>query len=161
MIHALVSTGKKGLESGAARRIAEKISAAVSQADSEAEFRRIERKTAEELDVAQRVRVENLPPFDREYQKFVPPFVEKAFEIPAPGGISKPFETSFGWHVVYFIEALPEKRISFEEARAELAEELLARQRKQKVEQQIEEIHKKARVRLVDMPVNPEESSGD
>lgn len=152
MIHALVRTGKKGLEPAQARLVADQVAAAVAGVASEGAFRAAAQQVAKDVGVAKFVRVENLPPFDREYKKFVPPFVEKAFEIQRPGQVGKPFETSFGWHVVYFIETLPEVRIPFAVARAELAESLLAHERVKRVEAQIEGLYQKARIRISDVP---------
>lgn len=57
-----------------------------------------------------------LPPFGT--GQLIPEFEDVAFAMSKPNEFSKPFQTSFGWHVVKFIERIKAK--SYEEAEPDL-----------------------------------------
>ncbi|MGB1450585.1 MAG: peptidylprolyl isomerase, partial [Marinirhabdus sp.] len=54
-------------------------------------------------------------------------FVNKAYENPTPGAISKPFRSEFGWHIIRFEEQLPQP--TYEEKEAELLDRVKQGQR--------------------------------
>lgn len=53
-----------------------------------------------------------------------PAFEQALFELEAAGEVSEPVQTDFGWHLIALDEIRPARGQSFEEARAEIEEEL-------------------------------------
>jgi peptidyl-prolyl cis-trans isomerase D len=58
------------------------------------------------------------------------PFADAAFAL-EPGKVSDPVRTSTGWHLVQVDEVVPAKKVSKEDARPEIARELLVQDRAQ------------------------------
>jgi peptidyl-prolyl cis-trans isomerase D len=58
------------------------------------------------------------------------PFAEAAFRL-EQGQVSDPVRTSAGWHLIQAVEIVPAKKVAKEDARPELARELLVRERAQ------------------------------
>lgn len=56
-------------------------------------------------------------------------FEEALYGLSEPGDLSEPVETRFGWHIIRLDEIRPPEGMSFEEAREEILEEYLERQR--------------------------------
>ena len=148
VIHAVVLTGKKGMASAEARSATQEIAVAtagVFDADGfEAEVKVLEKQNG------WKVKVESLPPFERNDDRFVAAFVNAAYDIDGPGGISPAFETKFGWHVIMMLEDLPASDISFEEARGILAEEILPGVRQRRAAELIDRLVKEAGVFIHD-----------
>ncbi|QKK02274.1 MAG: hypothetical protein HND55_06190 [Pseudomonadota bacterium] len=59
----------------------------------------------------------------------VEPFEDALYALEEPGAISEPVETRFGWHLIRLEEIRPPQGMSFEEARPEILQEYLERQR--------------------------------
>ncbi len=77
--------------------------------------------------------------FDRQY-------LEKLFELPAEGAVSGVFGTKFGRHWVYLVRIVPERRLSFEEARGELRELVSEGWQNQRFEEWLERLRSEYRV---------------
>ncbi len=148
VIHSVVLTGKKGMASDEARAAAQEIAVAVAgvfDADGfESEVKALKKKNGWKL------KVESLPPFERNDDRFVAAFVDAAYNIGGPGGISSAFETKFGWHVIMMLEDLPASDISFEEARGILAEEILPGVRARRAQELVSRLVKEAGVFIHD-----------
>lgn len=59
----------------------------------------------------------------------VEPFEDALYALAEPGDLSEPVETRFGWHLIRLEEVRPPQGMSFEEAREEILDEHLQRQR--------------------------------
>ena len=112
VIHAVVLTGPKGMASDEARSAAREIAVAtagvMNGAGFEAEVKALKKQNG------WKVKVESLPPFERNDDRFAAAFVDAAYDIGGPGEISPAFETKFGWHVIMMLEDLPASDIAFE-----------------------------------------------
>jgi hypothetical protein len=128
--HCVALTGKKGLSPQAAKALAEKTYAAVQGAEDENAFVEAAKRVITGMPEA---KVERLPIFERTTTRFVVPFVTAAFSVPEVGGVSRPFQTEFGWHVLFVAEEIPASNKSFEAVRELLAEELLPKERREAV----------------------------
>ncbi len=148
VIHAVVLTGKKGMESEEARSAAREIAVAtagvIDAAGFEAEVKALEEQNGWKL------KVESLPPFERNEGRFAKVFVEAAYDIGGPGEMSPAFETKFGWHVIMMLEDLPASDVSFEEARGILAEEILPGFRARRAQELVSRLVKEAGVFIHD-----------
>jgi len=132
VIHAVVKTGKgPAVDPAAAEKLAQRIRAAEDGASSADDF--AARAEPFQKEAGGAVKIESLPPFSAGSKRFVPEFVAAAFAVPKVGGVSPPFATSFGWHVLYVIEELPAQDVPFAEARRVLAEERLPREREKRI----------------------------
>lgn len=135
VVHAVVRTSPKEpkAEPGAARALAERIARAVAEAGGDADAFEAAAK-AVTPPAGLEVRVERLPVFAVEDGRVVEgdggmdlTFVRAAGALPAPGAVSAPVETPFGWHVLRLLERLPARRPPLEERRRLLAEEVRTR----------------------------------
>ena len=54
----------------------------------------------------------------------VPEFEKAAFELKAPGDVSEPVKTQFGWHIIKLEERIPESAMPFEQVKARIIQEL-------------------------------------
>jgi peptidyl-prolyl cis-trans isomerase D len=64
-----------------------------------------------------------------EPEDMVDPFEEALYDLSDSGSISEPVETQFGWHLIRLDEIRPPQGMSFEEARQEIIDDHLQRQR--------------------------------
>lgn len=78
-----------------------------------------------------------------EPEDMVDAFEEALYDLESAGSVSQPVETQFGWHVIRLEEIRPPQGMSFEEARPEILEEHLQRQR--------EELYIEMSERMVDL----------
>jgi peptidyl-prolyl cis-trans isomerase D len=78
-----------------------------------------------------------------EPEDMVDAFEEALYDLESAGDLSQPVETQFGWHVIRLEEVRPPQGMSFEEARPEILEEHLQRQR--------EELYIEMSERMVDL----------
>jgi peptidyl-prolyl cis-trans isomerase D len=65
---------------------------------------------------------------------FDPAFVNAAFAL-APGAVSEPVKSASGWHLIQAEEVVPAKQVSLEDARLDIARELLVKERARKLVQ--------------------------
>jgi peptidyl-prolyl cis-trans isomerase D len=63
-----------------------------------------------------------------EPEQMVAPFEDALYGLDAPGDLSEPVETRFGWHVIRLEEIRPPQGMSFEEARGEILAEYIERE---------------------------------
>lgn len=145
VIHAVALVGKKRFATDEAREVIGRVHAAVRDAVTEDEFRSSVAPLIAEHG-KKRFRVETLPPFGSATRRFAMPFVQAAFDLPAPGHVSQPFETKFGWHVLLVLEELPAADVPFEEAREIIGAEVVPLERKQRVEHLVGELRDRAGV---------------
>lgn len=123
VVHFLADTRGSKLSDDEARRIAESAREMAQGAKDESGFRE---RLAPLLDRhGSKVRIERLDPFDADSDRFVKPFVEATFEISGVGRLSPPVKTEFGWHVILVLEASPASNQTFDDVKAQLAEEVL------------------------------------
>ncbi|MFO8074418.1 MAG: peptidylprolyl isomerase [Polyangia bacterium] len=132
VIHAVA---KAKDDPAAAEELAREVRSVVEGAADAESFRRELEPLLEDRGSA--LKVEKLPPFERDDDRFVPAFTEAAFEAGPPGSLSEPFETRFGWHVLLVLEKRPAEKVEFEEARAVLAREMLPAFRSRRAEELI------------------------
>ncbi len=66
-----------------------------------------------------------------EPEDMVDAFEESLYELEEPGDVSQPVETQFGWHLIRLEEVRPPEGMSFEEARQEILDEHLQREREE------------------------------
>ena len=66
-----------------------------------------------------------------EPEDMVDAFEESLYELDAPGDVSQPVETQFGWHLIRLGEIRPPQGKSFEEARPEIIDDHLQREREE------------------------------
>lgn len=92
------------------------------------------------------VRVERIGPFDRQ-GPYDEAFLAASFDLAAPGAVSEPVRSAFGWHLLYLVEALPPRNASFEEALPEMLERGRAAMESRRAEAQREEAHRRHPVR--------------
>jgi parvulin-like peptidyl-prolyl isomerase len=129
VVHFLAHTGNNQLDDAQALDIAKQVVEATRSAKNEKEFDSLAKTVSGKDEYRGKTRIENLPPFEVDNTAFVGPFVKGAFAIPSVGQVSPPVKTIFGWHVIYYSEEIPAKNVSFEDAKMELAAELLPRKK--------------------------------
>ncbi|MCA9596913.1 MAG: peptidyl-prolyl cis-trans isomerase [Myxococcales bacterium] len=134
--HAVVRV-KKPVDDSAARELAERIAKATVGAESAADFEK--RATAVPAN-GLTVLVEHLPPVtedgrvvppeppppDQPQGRFEEPFARAANAIQNVGEQSGVVQTSYGYHVIYLEERLPEHRVPLEERRQAVEGEVIA-----------------------------------
>lgn len=59
----------------------------------------------------------------------VEPFEDALYALEEPGDVSEPVQTRFGWHLIRLEEIRPPEGMSFQEARSEILDDYLQRQR--------------------------------
>lgn len=136
--HAVVLV-KSAAEDARARAVADAIASAVRGAVDGADFKR---RAQAVPPGALEVRIEELPfvtPDGRAFRqdairgaaaekgKFNRSFAEAASAIERSGAVSPVVKTSFGYHVIYLEERLPERRLAGPERRAALESEVFGR----------------------------------
>jgi hypothetical protein len=134
--HAVVVV-KEPKDAPRARALADRIFARVSKTSDAAAFRAA---ALSEPNGGLEVRVEDLMPVARDGRAvdlasppapgapvatYVTDYVNAAFAISAPGRTSPVFKSEFGYHVILFVEAVPEHRVPLEERRTMLTPEIL------------------------------------
>jgi hypothetical protein len=79
---------------------------------------------------------ERLPAVDRS-ASLAPPFLEAIFAVAAPGAVSGPVRTSFGWHAIRVTEIVPRVVTPFATASVTLRSEMTATRREQRINELI------------------------
>ncbi|MCP4197170.1 MAG: peptidyl-prolyl cis-trans isomerase [Proteobacteria bacterium] len=125
VVHFLAHTGNNQLEDKQALAVATQVFEATRRAKNEEEFKSLAKTVSDKDEYRGKTRIEDLPPFEVDSTDFASPFVKATFAIPNVGQVSPPVKTSFGWHVIYYSEEIPAKNVSFEDAKMQLAKELL------------------------------------
>jgi parvulin-like peptidyl-prolyl isomerase len=77
----------------------------------------------------------------------VPEFERVVFGL-APGQVSQPFRTSFGYHIAKLIERRPARALPFSEVRDRIAESLFAAKRQRALERYLDQLRAKASVEI-------------
>jgi parvulin-like peptidyl-prolyl isomerase len=127
--HFLAHTGKDQLDDKQALAAATQVGEITRDVKNEEEFKSLAKTVSQKDEYSGKARIEDLAPFEAETKKFVAPFVKATFAIPKVGQTSPPVKTSFGWHIIFFSEAVPPKNVPFEDVTLLLAQELLPRKR--------------------------------
>jgi hypothetical protein len=154
VVHAVAIVGEQALEDDDARELASRVYSAVRDATSAGAFREAVEPIAAAHEKS--LLLENLPPFAAGSKRFVGPFVDAVFALASPGSVSKPFRTSFGWHVALLIEELPAVDVPFEEAREIIGRERLPVARARSTESLLEELRGKAGVFVLEPGLKPD-----
>ena len=121
-----------------ARAFAEQIRAAVLQAKTDDEM--LSLASAKAMDSGKlEVKVEALSPVTADGRvpdgtSFDPAYVAGLFAIANVGDTSPVVESSFGFHVIRYVEALPEKRLSTDERRKLFGPEVNARRARAEID---------------------------
>lgn len=132
VVHVVVMQ-RKGTPVDASKQMAQTLAdAAVGAKDSLEFLQRMQDAPHGKFDV----RVETLPAFTADGRilegsgTMEAAFVAAAFTLDADHPVTGVVETSFGWHVIRFVEKVPEKRVPFEERRERFADEAVFRRGK-------------------------------
>lgn len=81
--------------------------------------------------------------------QMVGPFEEAAFALQKPGDLSPIVETVYGFHVIKLTEKKPERKLPFDEVKAELTEFLKEKKRSESLRAYVEGLRKKAKVTIL------------
>ncbi len=159
-VHAVVLTKNKA-DSVQAKRLAQRIRAAVKDATTVDEFEQ-QAKTVTEPGLQVRVeRLEACTPdgrlvaLDLEKQKqllgasSVVEYARAANELKAVGDISPVVETEFGYHVIMLLERLPAKRVDEAQRRRALADDIHTRRAAAEVERILQAGRRQRPVQIV------------
>lgn len=83
-----------------------------------------------------------------EFQKgmMVPEFEKAAFELKNIGDVSAPVKTQYGWHIIRLEGRTPESKISFEQIKARIIQELKERKNQETLQNKAKELEEKYKV---------------
>lgn len=155
-----VAMASKSEEEPKARALAERILASVKHASDAAAFKRLASEASAE---EQPVRVEDLDPVTADGRaldpeaphppgfvaaSFDPDFVRAAFAIDAPLHTSPIVKTRFGYHVIFLVEEVPERRVPLEGLRTQLAQVVIDHRSKVLFEELKETVRKKTPIEV-------------
>lgn len=132
VVHVVVMR-RKGTPVETSKEMAQTLAAAAVGAKGSVDFQqRMTDVPHGKLDV----RIEDLPAFAADGRilegsgTMEAAFVSAAFTLDLDHPVSGVVETSFGWHVIYLVERVAEKRVPFEERRVRFADEAVFRRGK-------------------------------
>nr|MDQ3037852.1 peptidylprolyl isomerase [Myxococcota bacterium] len=127
-----------------ARRALERLRAAE---DPIAEAHAIESEESARTGRHFRVSVEELPPAARG-DHLVPEYLDAIFGLDAPGVLTEPVRTSFGWHAIVLTEIVPAWRAPADEVEEIVREELAIEARAQRLEELVRELAGRTAIEL-------------
>lgn len=135
-----------------ARRVAERVAAAVASATDAGEF---ERRAKEVATDGVEVRIERLEPVAADGRvlspsggRYAQPFAAAAARLSSPGEKSPVVETEFGFHVMMLLEKTPPKKVPLEERRTLLANEIRATRARKATEQLLSDLRRERNVSI-------------
>jgi parvulin-like peptidyl-prolyl isomerase len=123
-------------------QIKAKLEAIAAQVRRGADFGQLAQVNSE--DTASGAKGGELPPFLR--GSMVAPFDSVAFAL-APGAVSDPVRTSFGWHLIKSEERIPPGPYAFEEIQGRLMNMLSQKRVGDKIQAWVEELKQKAKIK--------------
>lgn len=80
--------------------------------------------------------------------RMVPEFAKAAFELEKPGDLSPVVRTQFGYHIIRLEEKKPAQQSTFEEAKAQIADQLKEQRQQQAVESYVEDVRTSATITI-------------
>ncbi|NEZ04226.1 hypothetical protein G4Y73_08695 [Wenzhouxiangella sp. XN201] len=120
--HILIESGNESDDENSAQARAEQLRERIEQGES---FSELAREHSDDFASAdQGGDLGWIEPDD-----MVEAFEDALYALDAPGDVSEPVQTNFGWHLIRLEEIRPPEGMSFEEARSEILDEYLQRQR--------------------------------
>lgn len=158
--HIVVQVMKKGLSSDEAAELARVLFSDLRQnrVESEEDFLQFAKK-AVEIHGKNKVKLEELPPFEETTANFAQPFVNASFRLRREGETSPITETKFGYHIIFLAEIIPPKNQSFAEARDIIAEKWLPTEQKLQTKQLMDNLLKSGNVFIYENVLNEMEWS--
>ena len=81
------------------------------------------------------------------------PQFEKVLLTLKVGGISQPFATPFGYHIIMLVDRASGAFLSFEDAKEQVREELLNEKKRKRYEEFVASLRAKAKLRVADVPI--------
>ena len=76
----------------------------------------------------------------------VPEFEKAAFALRNPGDVSEPVKSQFGWHIIKLEEHIPESKMSFENVKTRIIQELKERKTQEILQNRSKELEEKYKV---------------
>jgi hypothetical protein len=156
-VHAVVVSSSP--DDPGARALAERIEGAVRHADTAEQFVQLAKSVSAG---SHEVRVEPLdpcaadgrvvdparPPASGQTGRYAAAFAQALFRIEDIGRTSGVFQTEFGYHVALLTERIPEHRLSPDQRRAQLGDEVIARRAQRRYEALRTELRSRTPVEL-------------
>jgi len=81
------------------------------------------------------------------------PQFEKVLLTLKVGGVSQPFATPFGYHIIMLVDRTSGAFLSFEDAKEQVREELLNEKKRKRYEEFVASLRAKAKLRVADVPI--------
>lgn len=142
--HVLVKV-EKGADEAAKREARKEIEKVLADAKAGKDFAALAREHSD--DPGSKNKGGDLNFFFR--GQMVPPFEEAAFALQKPGDLSGIVETVYGFHVIKLTEKKTERKLPFDEVKAELGDFLKEKKRSDSLRAYVESLRKKAKVQIL------------
>ena len=97
-----------------------------------------------------KVKLEELPPFEATSKHLVKPFVDATFAIPGVSDVSPPVKSQFGWHVIFVAKEIPAIRNTQQGVKDQLLEEIVPIDRKRATLQLMKDLSDKTSIFIYD-----------